>query len=374
MAIDSSFSVTEDLESDLMALWVKFLKKPDLTVDDDFFESGGDSLLATEMLFEIEDLVGKPIPPSIVFETGTVRQAVERLAGELTPKLSVRVGEGRGRLFHFFHGDFNNGGVSVRRLSTMLGSDRPILAIAPHGMDGAPLPATIEEMAAERLPVILEAQPKGPYVLGGHCNGALVAFETARLLVEAGHRVDLIVMIDPVSVYSWRFVQPPLQKLRSALRLGRTSTDENDSLYRVWLELARCESAFRAGRLPYHWKDYWRNRRKELRRRLGLEAKKKSSKKVSAAGKAPVRRRRRDSDDPVKSGRTRTYHRVMSGYHPAPLDVPMLYFALGYSGREWRGISPNMETVDSPKRHIPIASDWQLVRSRLDALDQDGIH
>ena len=44
MVIDSSFSVTEELESELMALWVKFLNKADLTVDDDFFESGGDSL------------------------------------------------------------------------------------------------------------------------------------------------------------------------------------------------------------------------------------------------------------------------------------------------------------------------------------------
>ena len=81
----------------------------------------------------------------------------------------------------------------------MLGPDRPILAIAPHGVDGERVPS-IEEMAADRLPLILEAQPRGPYVLGGHCNGALVAFETARLLVNAGHHVDLVVMFDPVAV------------------------------------------------------------------------------------------------------------------------------------------------------------------------------
>ena len=359
MVIDSAFSAAEELESELMALWIKFLKNPDLTVNDNFFESGGDSLLAMELHLDIERLIGKSVPPSILLETGTVRQAAQRLAGEVTPKLTVRVGGGNGRLFHFFHGDFNNGGISVRRLSAVLGPDRPILAIAPHGMDGAPLPGTIEDMAAERLPLILEAQPEGPYVLGGHCNGALVAFETARKLLDAGHRVDLVVMIDPVDVYLWRLVGPVLQKLRSARPSGREAIYESYSSYRVWVELARLEAALRKGQLPYHWKKYWRRQREELQRRLGIKPRK--------AGKA--RRRWLDSDDPIKVERSRTYHRVMSGYRPSPLDAPILYVALGYSGRSWRGISSNMEFVDRPGRHIPNATDWNLVRSRLDALD-----
>ena len=356
--IDSAFSATEELESELMALWIKFLKNPDLTANDDFFESGGDSLLAMELHLDIERLIGKSVPPSILLETGTVRQAAQRLAGEVTPKSTVRVGGGNGRLFHFFHGDFNNGGISVRRLSAVLGPDRPILAVAPHGMDGSPLPTSIEDMAAERLPQILEAQPEGPYVLGGHCNGALVAFETARKLIDAGHQVDLVVMIDPVDVYSWHFVGPVLQKLRLS-RSSEEAIDESGWSYRVWVELARLEAAIRKGQVPHHWKKYWRHRRDELKRRLGIKTKK--------AGKAP--RRRLDSDDPIKVERSRTYHRVMSGYRPSPLDVPILYVALGYAGRSWRGISSNMEFVDRPGRHIPNAADWNLVRSRLDALD-----
>ena len=56
---------------------------------------------------------------------------------------------------------------------------------------GQSLPASIEEMAAERLPLILEAQPEGPYLIGGHCNGALVAFEAARKLVRGRTRSRL---------------------------------------------------------------------------------------------------------------------------------------------------------------------------------------
>ena len=59
------------------------------------------------------------------------------------------------------------------------------------------IPRSIEAMAAERLPLILEAQPEGPYRLCGYCIGGIVAFETARLLVAAGKDVEMVFMIDP---------------------------------------------------------------------------------------------------------------------------------------------------------------------------------
>ena len=142
---------------ELLRLWNKFLNRSDLTIDDDFFESGGDLLLAVELLVEIEQLTQAKIPPSILFETGTVRRLAERLGRQesLTPQPAVRIGGVEGRLFHFFHGDIGKGGLSVPKLATMLGPHRPILAIAPHGNDGERVPASIEEMAADRLPVIL---------------------------------------------------------------------------------------------------------------------------------------------------------------------------------------------------------------------------
>ena len=182
MTADTSFALEPSLELELLRLWNKFLNRSDLTIDDDFFESGGDFLLATELLLEVEQLTQGTIPPAILSETGTVRRLAERLGGQesLTPQPAVRIGGEEGRLFHLFHGDFNYGGLSVRRLAAMLGPDRPILAIAPHGIDGERVPASIVEMAADRLPLILEAQPRGPdragrplqWSAGGVRNGA----------------------------------------------------------------------------------------------------------------------------------------------------------------------------------------------------------
>jgi thioesterase domain-containing protein len=57
------------------------------------------------------------------------------------------------------------------------------------------MPGTIEGMASVCLKAVTACQPRGPYILGGYCNGALVAWEMARVLEGRGERVELLVMI-----------------------------------------------------------------------------------------------------------------------------------------------------------------------------------
>jgi hypothetical protein len=52
-----------------------------------------------------------------------------------------------------------------------------------------------ELMAAQHVETLRAFRPKGPYLLGGTCNGGLVAFEMARQLVEDRQQVDLLVLI-----------------------------------------------------------------------------------------------------------------------------------------------------------------------------------
>ena len=172
----------------------------DLSIDDDFFDKGGDSLLATELMLELRQLTGKALPDSLLFESSTVRSLAQRLSEKETPrpKAAVRVGaasDGAKPLL-FFHGDWTRGGFYVEHLARKLGQEISLIAVAPHGPGGEPIPPSIEEMAADRLAAILEAQPTGPYRLAGHCVGGIVAFETARLLTKLNHRVETVVMID----------------------------------------------------------------------------------------------------------------------------------------------------------------------------------
>ena len=49
---------THMLEAQLLGLWRRLLKSGTLSIDDDFFVSGGDSLLAVDMLLKMEEVLG----------------------------------------------------------------------------------------------------------------------------------------------------------------------------------------------------------------------------------------------------------------------------------------------------------------------------
>jgi thioesterase domain-containing protein len=110
---------------------------------------------------------------------------------------NVRTPSGRPPLF-FLHGDYGGGGLYCLQLAVHLGRDQPLYALAPHGLDGEPLPPSVEAMAADRLTTLREVKPAGPYRLGGYCNGAVVAFEMARQLHSQGEHVERLVLVAPV--------------------------------------------------------------------------------------------------------------------------------------------------------------------------------
>jgi acyl carrier protein len=56
------------------------LKTDNVSIDDDFFENGGDSLLAMELHLEIQQLIGQTLSESLLFELATVRELAKRLS------------------------------------------------------------------------------------------------------------------------------------------------------------------------------------------------------------------------------------------------------------------------------------------------------
>ena len=208
--LKSCYTATDDsLHAELLQLWNKFLKDDTLTIDDDFFEKGGNSLLAMELILEIERLTAQKLSESILFERATVRQIAARLLtpNSLTTKKVRKIGSDANHTpIIFYHGDYNEGGYFLRNVVEALGPEQPLVVVSPHGVDDEPIPRSIEAMAADRLPLVQEVQPQGPYRLAGHCNGALLAFETARLLVADGHSVELVAMIDPPGITARRSI------------------------------------------------------------------------------------------------------------------------------------------------------------------------
>jgi amino acid adenylation domain-containing protein len=216
------------MEAALVEIWEKVLDQRPIGVTDDFFDLGGHSLLAIRMLAEVEKRTGIKIAPRELFDGPTIRHLAiaARRRDAVTRSALVPVQTG-GSLppFFFLHGDFVEGGLYCVKMARQLGADRPFYAIDPHGVHDFP-PHSIEEMAAARLELVREIRPHGPYVLGGFCNGGLIAFEMARQLEAEGETVSslLLVSVDGSNAeFSWLerliglFPGPSERKFRSFL-------------------------------------------------------------------------------------------------------------------------------------------------------------
>jgi amino acid adenylation domain-containing protein len=187
------------LERQLAQVWERLLDVRPVGATDDFFELGGHSLLAARMMDEVAAAVGKRLSLATLFEGATVGHLAEALlkhtgadCGSLLAPFRPR---GPRRPFFFLHGDYADGGLYCLNLVRYLDADQPVYLLQPHGLQGRAVPPTIEAMAEAYLRVVRGARPAGPYLLGGFCNGGLIAFEMARRLRQQGQGVDLLVVI-----------------------------------------------------------------------------------------------------------------------------------------------------------------------------------
>lgn len=182
-------------------IWQRHLKCTDIGMDDDFFELGGDSLQATEMLLEVAELTHHPIGPSDIRAQLTIRLLCDTLAGAAAAKQEVvtLVKSGQGTPLFLCHGDLSGWGFYAVRLAELLKDDGPVYLL--HSiLDETKGIQTIEEMALRYLPDIRALAPSGPVRVAGYCHGGLSALEVVRHLESEGRTVDKVVLIDTFSI------------------------------------------------------------------------------------------------------------------------------------------------------------------------------
>src|SRR5262249_44369193 len=114
------------------------------------------------------------------------------------PAHTVQKGKaGSTKLLPFFllHGDWS-GEVPFYcfTLARRLGSAQPFYALDTYKYKNPAAPLTLEGIAAAHLQSMRAIQPEGPYLLGGFCSGAYLAYEVARQLQAQGQKVELLVL------------------------------------------------------------------------------------------------------------------------------------------------------------------------------------
>ncbi|MGH7914386.1 MAG: AMP-binding protein [Candidatus Binataceae bacterium] len=188
------------LEVCLAAIWEEVLKLRPVGIRDDFFELGGDSILALELVSQVESVCGRRLPISSLLRAPTVERQAEILRdaswSPAWPTIVALQPHGD-RPGFFCAAGAGTDVLSLTELPRHLGYDQPFYGLQPPGQDGqrAPLP-TVDSLAASFVREMRGVQPRGPYFLGGSSYGGIVAFEMAQQLMRAEEEVGLLALFD----------------------------------------------------------------------------------------------------------------------------------------------------------------------------------
>ena len=226
-------------------VWKHVLLVPVRAAEDDFFDSGGDSLTAITFVIELERALGLEISLTLINEVprfDELCQALrERRAPGSAPLVTLKEGDGLSPVF-FIHGIGGNV-VTILPAARRVTYPGAVIGIRARGVVRGEVPHTsVEAMAADYLREIKKRQPDGPYYLCGYSSGGLVAFEIARRLSESGDEVGLVGLFDTtMSPVRW-----PLRAWLSiiARRMARLAAAFRATTIRTWPATLR-ESAGR---------------------------------------------------------------------------------------------------------------------------------
>lgn len=203
--------MTDATQRALAAIWTDVLElSGPVHGSDDFFELGGDSLSALHLLAEVEDRFGRRMPLHALFAATTLaKQAalIDSARAEPASSTLIPVRPTGSQPPWICVLTDHRGVIGLRNLLPAMLSDQPVYAM--QAIDPA-LPSwrssSVEQIAAACLRAVRSRYPDGPYRLGGHSLGGLVAFDMASELLRAGARVELLILLDTLApeAFRWR--------------------------------------------------------------------------------------------------------------------------------------------------------------------------
>lgn len=226
-------------ESIVYKIWQDCLNLETIDIFSDFFELGGQSVIAVKIMSLLEEKTGKRLPLASLF----THSSIEKLALLLDmdnrfitwDSLVPIKKEGSKTPLYIVHG----AGMNVlifNALAKNLDDDQPVYGLQAKGLNGIDKPYdTVEDMAAHYIDAILKVNPNGPYAIAGYSFGGIIAYEMARQMKALNKDITMLAMLDT-------YVHPQYY-YRSAFRkkIARLNYRMRSNLHVIWEMLSSWE-------------------------------------------------------------------------------------------------------------------------------------
>lgn len=196
---------SSNIEKTLIKIWQELFKIKNIGIDHNFFELGGDSLLAVNFLIEVDSKFNKFIPISIMLEAPTIREIAKILTTNtpiegMSDVVVLKKGNSEPPLFCL------DGVLIYKDLANNLNTERMVCGVYleedsslihnDHDSEEFSLYSSFENVVTRYLKSIRAFQPNGPYYLCGLSFGGIIALEVAKRLKQKGEAIHLVAMFD----------------------------------------------------------------------------------------------------------------------------------------------------------------------------------
>ena len=199
-------------------IWCETLGLPAISIYDNFFEIGGHSLLAVQMMAKIEKETGKRLPLAALFESSTIKSLSLLLQTDkknITWNSLVPIRpKGNKTPLYMVHG----AGLNVLLFNSLLlhlDPGQPVYGLQAKGLNGVDTPLDkLEDIASYYISEILKHNPNGPYALAGYSLGGTIAYEMAKQLQALGKEVKVLALFDSYASQTEYYYPKSIRLLR----------------------------------------------------------------------------------------------------------------------------------------------------------------